>query len=209
MMNKLLKHRNNRGFTLIEMAVVMTIFSLAGLGLVSSAVSIVGFYQDDMVSKDIKTYGNAVLNTVAEKIQGANKITVTTGPTGHDLVYLKYPGKGSVGLTKSIQVSQDGTFLWQGRDMLPQIPLQLEGMYRNKDQREIFLAEFTVHNLIQAEYEPVQHRNEIKAVGKSVYEVSIIYGLTTNFKQGSPQTEYLTFKKKVYSFQNLIHRMGG
>ncbi len=198
---------NNHGFTLVEMAVVMVIFSLVGLGLVSSAVSIVGFYQDDLVAKDIKTYGAAALNVIGDKLQGAKKISITSGPNGYDLIYLTYPGASGVGRTKSIQATADGSFLFQGKDMLPHIPLHPTGMYRDQGQREIFLAEFTVQNLIDAEYEHVQRRNEIRAVGKSVYEVLIVYGLTTRFQHGSDQTEYLTFKKKVYAFQNLIARL--
>ena len=206
-MIKPMRHNTNKGFTIIEMAVVILVFSIAGLGFLSTAIGIVGFYQDDMVSRDIKTYGTAVLSEIADKISQAQEISVTSGPNGYDLVYLTFPGTGNIGRQKSIQASEDRGFLYQGKPLLKKIPLKQDGMYRNHDYRQIDLLEFTVENLHEAGYHHAQNRNELRLVGKSVYEVTIIYGLTTYYKSGDDQTEYLTFKKKVYAFQNLIHRM--
>lgn len=200
----LLIKKFNRGLTLIEMVVVMSITSLAGLGLVSSVITIVGFYQDDIVLRDIRNYGSAALNVIADSIQTAKTISATTGPNGYDIVRLKYHGDPR---TYSIQATETDGFLWGNQPLLDGIPFQSGGTYRLNDQRKMYLESFEVNNLIDAEYEPIQNKNRLTAVAKSVYEVSIVFGLITKYADGNELTEYVTFRKKVYAYQNLINRI--
>ncbi|NQV16291.1 prepilin-type N-terminal cleavage/methylation domain-containing protein [bacterium] len=205
MKTRLINKGWNKGLTLIEMAVVLTIISLGGLGLVSSAISIVGYYQDDFVLKDIRRYGSTALEVISQKLQTAKTISASSGPNGYDLIRLKYNDDDR---TYSIQATETEGFLWQGQPLMPYMPLQVDGSYRLNGQREIFLESFDVDNLIDAEYNPIQNRPRLAPVAKSVYEISIVFGLSTWYEgEENAVTEYVTFRKKVYAYQNLIHRI--
>ena len=196
--------RHNHGLTLIELSIVIGIMSLGMLGLVSSAITLVGFYQDDLVLKDVRRYGSTVLEEIANKMEEAYFIQDATGPSGYDMIRLKYPGDQQ---TYTLQATETEGMLWQGQPLLPYMPLQVQGEYRNNGQREIALVDFWVDNLHDSGYEPLLNRPNLTPLKKSVYELWIIYGITTRYSDGGEQTEYVTFRKKVYAAQKLIYIM--
>ncbi len=199
--------KRNHGLTIVELATVMLIISMAGVGLVGSIISIVGFYQDDMVAKDIRKYGNAAMNKIVDKISDAARIDKRTGPNGFPLLTLYYPE--DLTDANTLQVTSQGGFYWNGQPLLKNISLQTEGIYRDKEQREITLLPapdgYSVRNMVEANYEAYGVGPGLDVVKKSVYEVTIRYALLTRYPDGE-STEYFTFKRKVYSPQSLVYK---
>jgi len=203
-MNPTNTKKYSSGVTLIELAIVVVILSMAGLGLVSSMVTIIDFYTDDLVAKDIRHYGNAVLNDIADSLEIAETVSITTDPNGWPLITYTKSNKPNVAYT--IQSTERNGFLWQARPMFEKRPLQVLGIGRENGQRDIFLFDYDVQNMYDIHYASVFGGRNLEAVAKSVFEIKIIYGLTTRHKSGEELTEYFTFSRKVYAPQSLVYK---
>lgn len=202
------KSQSQAGVTFVEAALVMVIMSVMGMGLVSSVITVVDHYQNDLVGRDIRAYGHVVLDEIAEKISMAKTVKKQPGPSNElDILYLTYADKP--GRTFVLQPTHDDGFLWNRELLIKKRPLQSFGSYRDEGQREIELVQHKVYDMYDINYEGVVGGRGLTAVAESVFEVNIQLKMTTNHRTGESTEEYFHFRRKVYATGSLIEKMYG
>lgn len=185
------KLQTQRGVTLIELVTVMSVTSIIILGLAFSAVSILGFYQDDWVLQDIRQYALASIDYIADQIEDARSISWDQGNGVLTLIYDHTSNATSIQYT-----STDGFF----RGVLPMLDFMdfpREGQYRMTGQRIVELEDFSCKPKYLAEPDDSQQRTS--KVDKAVFYIDMTFVLITNYPQFGEYREYVRFRRKVFA----------
>ena len=73
-------HRLSRkffsGMTLVELAAVIVVSSVIGLGMTSAAQAVMLHYQTDTVRQDLRSYGNSIMREISREMQLTQKINI-------------------------------------------------------------------------------------------------------------------------------------
>ena len=129
--------------TLVEMAAVIVVTGIIGLGMTLGTRGVLLHYQSDRVRQDLRQYGNSVMREIVQELNLAQKVEVD-GLNGFSRLklYRFYNGLTpdaviSCHQRDGIQVNYDAPA--DGNLKFPSI-----GPYRNSGQRTIWVKDFVV-----------------------------------------------------------------
>lgn len=196
-----MKHLKNikrlAGLTLVELVTAMAISSLGVLALGTGITSIVGFYQDDWVTKGARFWGYESMDYIIEKVETAEVVIIRAYLANYDNLLIT-PKDGTRQI--NIQGNQYDGLTVNGQPMLDFADFPAEGVYRDEGQRIVELDKFAVTPLADVE-EFQSHFNGrpyLNKLAKSLWQIEMIISVTTKF-QGESATEYLTFKRIAWA----------
>lgn len=191
------QQKRSAGLTLIELVTAMVIASIAALGLGMGITSIVGFYQDDWVTKGARFWGYEAMDYVIEKIETSKKVDVRPYLANYDNLLIN-PKDGTQQL--NIQGTEYGGLTVNGLSLLDYAEFPTEGTYQENGQRIIALERFLIHEIGETdEYDDVFNgRPYLKLVEKSLWVVDMVISVTTKF-EGESSVEYLKFKRVAWA----------
>ena len=138
-----LLNRTTNGMTLIEMAAVIVVTGIIGLGMTLGTRGVMLHYQSDSVRQDLRQYGNSVMREIVQELNVAQKVEVD-GLNGFSRIrlYRFYNGLTpdvviSCHQREGIQVNYDAPA--EGHLKFPSM-----GLYRNSGQRTVWVKDFVV-----------------------------------------------------------------
>ena len=71
-----LSRKSFGGMTLVELAAVIVVSSVIGLGMTSAAQAVMLHYQTDTVRQDLRSYGNSIMREISREMQLTQKINI-------------------------------------------------------------------------------------------------------------------------------------
>jgi len=189
--------KHSAGLTLIELVTSMVIASVAALGLGIGISSIVGFYQDDWVTKDVRFWGYECMDYIVDNIDTAKKVEKRQYLANFDgLLITKKDGVSLL----NIQATENGGLTNNGFPLLDYADFPTEGTYKDEGQRIVALEKFRVSKLVDDE----DFRRDFGAVPNeprltnSLWSVEMVISVTTKY-QGEAFTEYMKFKRIAWA----------
>ncbi len=189
---KTLKH--SAGVTLIELAVAMTIAAIATLGLGTGITTIVGFYQDDWITKDVRFWGYESIDYIVDHIETARKVEVRPPWNGYDGLLITQ----KIGLPiLNIQGSKKKGLTSNGMQMLDFAEFPVSGAYRSEGQRLVELERFTVDPITDYTNE-FSGKPYLAKLRDSLWIIEMVISVTTKF-DGEESIEYIKFKRTVWA----------
>jgi hypothetical protein len=191
-----LKH--SAGLTLIELAAAMTIASVAAIGLGSGIVSIVGYYQDDWVTKDVRLWGYEAVDYIVEHMATAKKIDVRPPWNGYDGLLLT-PKTGPL---LNIQGSRADGLTLNTQPLLDFADFPSEGTYRGTGQRVVQLERFTIDPITDY-HDDLRGKPYLARLRDSLWVLEMVISVTTKY-QGEQSTEYIKFKRILWAKDKYI-----
>ena len=189
--------KHSAGLTLIELVTAMVIASIASLGLGVGITSIVGFYQDDWVTKGARFWGYESMDYIVQQIETAKVVNVREYLANYDnLLITQKDGSRQL----NIQGNEHDGLTVNGLPMLEFADFPAEGTYKDEGQRIVALEKFIVTELgdTPAFDDVFSGRPYLRRIEKSLWEVEIIISVTTKF-QGESAVEYLKFKRIAWA----------
>lgn len=197
MKSRILQLKSSAGLTLVELVTSMVIASVAALGLGTGITSIVGFYQDDWVTKEVRFWGYESMDYLVKKIETAKVVNVREYLANYDGLLIT-PKDGSRQL--NIQANQADGLTENGLPLLSYADFPVEGTYRDDGQRLISLEKFAVGEISDEEDYRAEFRGKpyLRALRKSLYVIEMVISVTTRYK-GETAVEYLKFKRVVWA----------
>lgn len=197
-MRKQVSHlKHSAGLTLIELAAAMVIASIAAIGLGTGITSIVGFYQDDWVTKDVRFWGYESIDFIVKKIENAKSVNVRQFLANYDGLLI-VPQNG--GRLLNIESSEHNGLTENGFPMLKFADFPAEGSYKDEGQRIVALEKFQVSEITDSEdyREEFRGKSFLTALRKSLYIVEMTISVTTKY-QGENTVEYIRFKRIAWA----------
>jgi len=191
------KIRGSSGLTLIELVTSMVIASIAALGLGVGITSIVGFYQDDWVTKDVRFWGYECMDYIISEIETAKKVETRTYLANYDgLLISKSDGSQQL----NIQGNEQEGLLSNGFPILDYANFPSSGVYRDEGQRTVALDKFTVDLLADDEefrlrYGTMPSDSRLK---QSLWIIEMVISVTTKY-HGEYFVEYVKFKRIAWA----------
>lgn len=185
------------GLTLIELVTSMVIASIAALGLGMGITSIVGFYQDDWVTKDVRFWGYESMDYIVDNIEIAKKVEKRQYLANYDgLLITKQDGASLL----NIQATEYGGLTENGFPMLEYADFPTEGTYRDDGQRIVALEKFRVSKLSDDEEFRLTFGSmpSEPRLTNSLWTVEMVISVTTKY-QGESFTEYMKFKRIAWA----------
>ncbi len=191
------KMKSSAGLTLIELVTTMVIASVAFLGVGTGITSIVGFYQDDWVTKDARFWGYESVDFIVKKIETAKSVKVRQYLANYDGLLIT-PKDGTRQL--NIQANKQDGLTVNGLPMLDFADFPTEGTYKDVGQRIVALEKFGVSPITDvAPYDAdFRGRPFLSSIAKSLYVIEMIISVTTKY-QGESAVEYLKFKRVTWA----------
>ena len=196
-MKRFTKIKNSAGLTLVELVTAMVISSIGVLALGTGITSIVGFYQDDWVTKGARFWGYESMDYIIDKVGTAEIVLRRAYLANYDNLLIT-PKDGSRQL--NIQGNKYDGLTVNGQPILDFADFPAEGTYRDEGQRIVALDKFIVTELTEVdEFENVFNgRPYLNKLAKSLWQIEMIISVTTKF-QGESSVEYLTFKRIAWA----------
>jgi len=191
------KIRCSAGLTLIELVTSMVIASVAALGLGVGITSIVGFYQDDWVTKNVRFWGYECMDYLISEIETASKVETRHYLANYDgLLITQKDGTRQL----NIQGSEKEGLMTNGFPILDYADFPSEGVYRDEGQRIVALDKFTVGKLADDEEFRIKFGNipSISRLRNSLWIIEMVITVTTKY-QGEYFTEYVKFKRIAWA----------
>ncbi|MCF7825540.1 MAG: prepilin-type N-terminal cleavage/methylation domain-containing protein [Candidatus Marinimicrobia bacterium] len=197
MRHQLSTFRHSAGLTLVELVAAMVIASIAAIGLGAGITSIVGFYQDDWVTKDARFWGYESIDYLVRKIETAKAVTVRQYLANYDGVLIA-PKDGTRQL--NIQANEYDGLTENGLPMLDYADFPSEGTYKSEGQRIVALEKFTISEIDDLEKYREEFRGKpyLTALKKSLYVIEMVISVTTKY-QGESSVEYLRFDRVAWA----------
>jgi len=197
MRHQLSTFRHSAGLTLVELVAAMVIASIAAVGLGAGITSIVGFYQDDWVTKDARFWGYESIDYMVRKIETAKAVNVRQYLANYDGLLIT-PKDGSRQL--NIQGNEYDGLTENGLPMLEYADFPSEGTYKDEGQRIVALEKFTVSEIDELEKYREEFRGKpyLTALKKSLYVIEMVISVTTKY-QGETSVEYLRFDRVAWA----------
>jgi hypothetical protein len=191
------KISSSAGLTLIELVTSMVIASIASLGLGFGITSIVGFYQDDWVTKNVRFWGYECMDFLVSEIETAKKV-VERPPVGNfdGLIITRKDGTQQL----NIQGSETQGLLSNGWPILDYADFPSEGAYRENGQRFVELDKFTIGKLSEDEDFRIDFGAipNITRLKESLWVIEMVVTVTTLY-HGESHTEYVKFKRIAWA----------
>ncbi len=189
--------KRSAGLTLIELVTAMVISSLGVLAVGTGITSIVGFYQDDWVTKGARFWGYESMDYIIEKVETAEVVIRRAYLANYDNLLIT-PKDGTRQI--NIQGNKYDGLTVNGQPMLEYADFPAEGVYRDEGQRIVELDKFIVTELTEVdEFQNVFNgRPYLNKLAKSLWQIEMIISVTTKF-QGEASVEYLTFKRIAWA----------
>ncbi|MBC8193816.1 MAG: prepilin-type N-terminal cleavage/methylation domain-containing protein [Candidatus Marinimicrobia bacterium] len=189
--------KRSAGLTLIELVTAMVISSLGVLAVGTGITSIVGFYQDDWVTKGARFWGYESMDYIIEKVETAEVVIRRAYLANYDNLLIT-PKDGTRQI--NIQGNKYDGLTVNGQPMLEYADFPAEGVYRDEGQRIVELNKFIVTELTEVEeFQNIFNgRPYLNKLAKSLWQIEMIISVTTKF-QGESSVEYLTFKRIAWA----------
>jgi hypothetical protein len=189
--------KRSAGLTLIELVTAMVISSLGVLAVGTGITSIVGFYQDDWVTKGARFWGYESMDYIIEKVETAEIVIRRAYLANYDNLLIT-PKDGTRQI--NIQGNRFDGLTVNGQPMLDFADFPAEGVYRDEGQRIVELNKFIVTELTEVEeFQNIFNgRPYLNKLAKSLWQIEMIISVTTKF-QGESSVEYLTFKRIAWA----------
>jgi len=189
--------KHSAGVTLIELAVAMTIASIATLGVGAGITTIVGFYQDDWVTKEVRFWGYEATEFIVNHFETAKKVDVLIPWNNYDGLRITQ----AAGLPiLNIQGSKKKGLMKDGDPLLDHVKFPSSGVYRSSGQRLIELERFTIdpideYSEYRSDFEGKPYLDKLK---DSLFIMEMVISVTTQY-QGEEAVEYIKFKRTVWA----------
>ncbi len=193
----LAKIKHSAGLTLIELVTSMVIASIATVGVGTGITSIVGFYQDDWVTKDARFWGYESMDYIMKKIETARVVDVRSYLANYDNLLIT----GKDGTQQlNIQGNEHDGLTVNGQPMLDYADFPADGTYKNEGQRIVALDKFIVTELGETDdFDDVfSGRPHLRKLERSLWFVEMTISVTTKY-QGAAAVEYLKFKRIAWA----------
>ncbi|MBT4035602.1 MAG: prepilin-type N-terminal cleavage/methylation domain-containing protein [Candidatus Marinimicrobia bacterium] len=197
MKQRLTKIKHSAGLTLVELVTAMVISSIGVLAVGTGITSIVGFYQDDWVTKGARFWGYESMDYIINKMGTAEVVLRRAYLANYDNLLIT-PKDGSRQL--NIQGNKYDGLTVNGQPILDYADFPAEGTYRDEGQRIVALDKFSVTELGKTkDFEQVfSGRPQLNKLEKSLWQIEMIISVTTKY-QGESSVEYLTFKRIAWA----------
>jgi hypothetical protein len=194
---RLTKIKHSAGLTLVELVTAMVISSIGVLAVGTGITSIVGFYQDDWVTKGARFWGYESMDYIINKMGTAEVVLRRAYLANYDNLLIT-PKDGSRQL--NIQGNKYDGLTVNGQPILDYADFPAEGTYRDEGQRIVALDKFSVTELGKTkDFEQVfSGRPQLNKLEKSLWQIEMIISVTTKY-QGESSVEYLTFKRIAWA----------
>jgi hypothetical protein len=194
---RLTKIKHSAGLTLVELVTAMFISSIGVLAVGTGITSIVGFYQDDWVTKGARFWGYESMDYIINKMGTAEVVLRRAYLANYDNLLIT-PKDGSRQL--NIQGNKYDGLTVNGQPILDYADFPAEGTYRDEGQRIVALDKFSVTELGKTkDFEQVfSGRPQLNKLEKSLWQIEMIISVTTKY-QGESSVEYLTFKRIAWA----------
>ncbi len=189
--------RHSAGLTFIELVTSMVIASIAALGLGTGITSIIGFYQDDWVTKEVRFWGYESMDYIVNHIETAKVVNVRSYLANYDGLLIT-PSDGSRQL--NIQGTEHDGLMVNGQPILDYADYPAEGTYKEAGQRIVTMDKFSVQELNDVQKYREQFRGvpALSAVRASLWEIELVLSVTTKYK-GVASTEFIKFKRIAWA----------
>ena len=131
--------------TLIEMAAVIVVTGIIGLGMTLGTRGVLLHYQSDWVRQDIRNYGNSIMREIVQELNIAQKVEVD-GLNGFSRIKL-YRFYNS--MTPDVVISchqRNGVLFNSDAPADGNLKFPSVGPYRNSGQRTIWVKDFVVNS---------------------------------------------------------------
>lgn len=197
MSKSLPRFKHSSGLTLIELVTSMVIASIAAIGLGTGITSIVGFYQDDWVTKEARFWGYESIDYIVKKVETAKAVNVRQYLANYDGLLIT-PQDGSRQL--NIQANEYDGLTVNGLPMLEYADFPAEGTYRDEGQRIVALEKFAVTPITEVDpyAQDFRGRPYLRKLSNSLYVVEMNMSVTTKY-QGESAVEYIKFKRVIWA----------
>lgn len=175
----------------------MVIAAVGALAVGTGITSIVGFYQDDWVTKGARFWGYESMDYILKQIETAKTVTKRSYLANYDNLLIT--PKGSTRII-NIQGNENDGLTVNGAPMLDYADFPAEGVYRDEGQRIVALEKFLVTELGETdEYDNTfSGRPYLSNLEKSLWQIEMVISVTTKY-QGESSTEYLKFKRIAWA----------
>ena len=140
-----LSKKSFKGMTLVELAAVIVVSGVIGLGMTSAAQAVMLHYQTDTVRQDLRNYGNSIMREISREMQLTQKIAID-GLNGFARIKLyKFYTDISPELVISCRAN-DGIEFNNDVPLNGVLKFPSRGIYRSNQQRQIYVKDFRVTN---------------------------------------------------------------
>ena len=175
----------------------MVIASIAALGLGTGITSIIGFYQDDWVTKEARFWGYESIDFIVDEIETAKAVNVRQFLANYDGLLITPQGGGRI---LNIEGNQYDGLTVDGFPMLDYADFPAEGTYKDEGQRLVALEKFTVTEIsdVEAYREAFRGKPFLTGLRKSLYVIEMNISVSTLY-QGEVGVEYLKFKRIAWA----------
>lgn len=190
-----------RGLTLVELAVVMVVMSIGIIGMGTGVVAMVGSYKDDWLLREVRMYGYAAMNEIEEILQTADTTPQVDSWAKYDRVYVSTP---EITGTIVIQGTENDGLLKGIEPLVENYRFPKEGVYREGNQRQVTLEAFKVKNIKEIRQE-LHSRPALNAIGRAIYDVTLVFGLRTLDPEFGEIVQYVTMHRQIYIRRLLIN----
>ena len=160
------------GMTLVELAAVIVVSSVIGLGMTSAAQAVMLHYQTDTVRQDLRSYGNSIMREISREMQLTQKINID-GLNGFARLKLY---RFYTDINPELVISCRAN---EGIEFNNDIPLNgvlkfpNQGIYRSKRHRQVYVKDFRVT------YEP-DNRPGLAEFKESFLHVELTLSMTSD-----------------------------
>lgn len=188
--------RSSAGLTLIELVAAMLIASVAAIGLGTGITTIVGYFQEDWVTKDVRYWGYECMDYIFEHVETAKKVQILRNIASyHGILIMPKDGGSPI----NIQASANDGLLVDGQPMLPFADFPADGVYREDGQRIVELEHFHVNKINDYSYYSNQFRGRsyLQKLASSLYIVDMVISVTTKHL-GEETVEFVKFKRTIW-----------
>ena len=138
-----LSRRSFSGMTLVELAAVIVVSSVIGLGMTSAAQAVMLHYQTDTVRQDLRSYGNSIMREISREMQLTQKINID-GLNGFARLKLY---EFYTDITPELVIScrtNDGIEFNNDIPLNGVLKFPNQGIYRSSRQRQVYVKDFRV-----------------------------------------------------------------
>ena len=192
----LLSQVGNRGVTIIELAVVIVIMSTMLLGLFPGVVTIIKYYQNDWILREIRSYGYESMDYMTSEMARAEKINIDSF-NGYSTIRIKYRGISQI---TNIQANEiDGLFVGT-QPMLKHRPFPVFGLYRDDNAaRQIKLKTFECNDLNKTKNGYSNSaRSGLTKVNRAVFDILMEIEMITPIPDADDIVEIIRFHRQVF-----------
>jgi hypothetical protein len=202
MMKYSLHNSNNHGVTIIEMAVVIIIMSVMLLGLFPGVVTIIKYYQNDWILREIRQYGFESLEYIADEMARAEHVKADPF-NGYGKIVIRFPNSSQ---TKVITTTELGGLFQGNQPLLEHRNFPSTGLYReNRHSRQIRVKTFDAFDFERADLDYAMNaRAGLAPVYKSMFDIVLQIEVLTPIAGGDDIVEILTFHRQVFVPRMLI-----